>query len=423
MVWARPLFTFLYSFPAQLGYEAARLFTVLISVLTAWQTWRVAKQFDFPRAELAIPFLFFQPSFFLLSHETMTEPLFGLLLITALSLHLKGKIKLAAFVASLMILVRPEGFFLGLLWGVWILFDERAGKTLVKRTSITILLATGSFLWVIASWLITGDALFIKHNWPGEWNATGGLHGTGTIFAYVVRLPEIVGLLFLPPFLFGLAKASKQKSLITITSSFFFLFILHTIFRMFGLFSSAGYPRYFVCVSPVIALLTLYGWNELASRLKIENKTLKIVFSTITFAVSIFLCFLYIDGAHWNRDAVAVREAYSHFEKDKYPVSHFHWSQAAMGILFDRDNSGQPYLTGNKEQNLEILRDAPKGTLVFWDAQTGPKTFDLKAEEIIALGYRKLYSQSYVLKGYLLPDWWTWYGAPKHQEMYLLYKE
>jgi hypothetical protein len=39
---------------------------------------------------------------------------------------------------------------------------------------------------------------------------------------------------------------------------------LHTLFRAYGLFGEAGYPRYMVSVAPVIALLTLAGWNRIA---------------------------------------------------------------------------------------------------------------------------------------------------------------
>src|SRR5262245_48989852 len=51
-VWARPLFTLVYSIPSQLGYRVAKLFTVLICLLTAWETFRLAQQLKFKRADL-----------------------------------------------------------------------------------------------------------------------------------------------------------------------------------------------------------------------------------------------------------------------------------------------------------------------------------------------------------------------------------
>jgi len=101
-VWGRPLFTSLYAFPAILGYPATRLFTVAITVATAWQTWRLAQECKFERAEFAIPFLFLQPSFLLLCTDVMTEPLFGLIFVIALRLHVNGRVLLGMVVASLI---------------------------------------------------------------------------------------------------------------------------------------------------------------------------------------------------------------------------------------------------------------------------------------------------------------------------------
>src|SRR5205814_5769731 len=119
---------FLYAFPAIIGYTATRLFTVAIAVTTAWQTWRLAEECKFERAELAIPFLFLQPSYLLLCADVMTEPLFALIFVIALRLHLRGRVLLGMLVASLMILVRPEGLLLGALWGVWVLLDRHDGR-------------------------------------------------------------------------------------------------------------------------------------------------------------------------------------------------------------------------------------------------------------------------------------------------------
>jgi len=423
MVWARPLFTFLYSFPAQLGYESARLFTVFICLLTAWHTWKTAKLFNLEKTELVIPFLFFQPSFFLLSAETMTEPLFALLFVIAFRLHLNGYVKTGAFAASLMLLARPEGFFLGILWGVWLLIDERAGTNFIKRGLTATFLATGGLVWIFASWMVTGDVLFIKHNWPSDWGATGGLYGTGTVFAYIIRLPEIVGLFFLPFFFVGIYKAVKERKIITPVSSFLFLFVLHTIFRMFGFFSSAGYPRYFVCVSPAIAIVTLYGWNTLLQREVLKQDFFRRAIAPAIFALSILTAFLYVDAAEWNRDARLAREVHAWFKQNERPVTHFYWSQAYMGIVFNKDNSNQPYLFGEKARKIEILQQAPKGTLIFWDTRSAIKMHNISADEIAALGYKKLFSKPETLKGYLMPDWWNWYGGPRPQEMFLFYKE
>ena len=83
-VWGRPLFTTLYALPARAGYLSAKLATVVVSVATAWQCWRWANDEGLSRAEFAIPFLALQPSVLLLASDTMTEPLFALVIVIAL---------------------------------------------------------------------------------------------------------------------------------------------------------------------------------------------------------------------------------------------------------------------------------------------------------------------------------------------------
>src|SRR5215813_2185149 len=181
-VWARPLFTLLYFPFAQFGYPAAKFFTVIVSLAAAWQTFRLARQMNFDRAELAVPLLFLQSPFFLLSSAVLTETLFALVFVIALRLHLSGRIRTGMITASLLILVRPEGFFIGVLWGVWVLTERRRdgeterrrdrerGKQRDKeilslspsvppslRLSVSpsiLLLAAGAFAWWLAAYLI-----------------------------------------------------------------------------------------------------------------------------------------------------------------------------------------------------------------------------------------------------------------------------
>src|SRR5262245_66498444 len=115
-VWSRPLYTSIYAFPALIGYRAARALTVLICLAVSYQTWRLAEDLRIGRAPLAIALLWLQPSFFLFCSDNMTEPIFALVYVIALRLHHGRRLQAGMIVASLMILARPEGSFLGLLW-------------------------------------------------------------------------------------------------------------------------------------------------------------------------------------------------------------------------------------------------------------------------------------------------------------------
>src|SRR5262249_41739084 len=266
-VWARPLFTLLYSLPAQFGYAAAKFFTVIIGLATAWQTFRLARQIKLDRAELAIPLLFLQPSFFLLSSTVLTDTLFALVFALALRLHLSGRINTGMIIASLLILVRPEGFFIGLLWGVWFLFDlrdkertftaeapqyqrERGASAVNNALRSTasfsaLLLATGMILWWLAAYLITRDPLWIVHDWPSDWRPDGKANGTGPVWRYVVLLPMIVGPVMILPFIAGLWRLVKRRELVCVVLAFFVLFVAHSLMFLRGWVRFSGDAPFF----------------------------------------------------------------------------------------------------------------------------------------------------------------------------------
>lgn len=423
-VWSRPLFTFVYAFPAAIGFRAARALTVLICLAIAWQTWRLAEDFKLERAPLSIALLFLQPSFFLFCADTMTEPIFALTFVVALRLHHKGKLVAGMIVASLMILARPEGFFLGVLWAVWALQSSKPQILNPKSLVRVLWLATGSILWWLAAFALTKDPLFIKNNWPTSWPMTGTMYGAHGLLAYPSRLPEIVGLLLLPVFVYGLVWLLKRRQLPTLTSSFLLLFVLHTIFRAFGLLGSAGYPRYLVAISPAIALITLAGWNQLARHFAHVSRQVRIGSVAVLLAISAWMNFVYADGAEWSRDALAINAAHSFWQRQssQSPVTRFVWSKPYAAILFDRDPWENPAFTRNRENDLKTLRELPAGTLAIWDELAGPKEFGLRAEDFQSAGFTLLYSQSFELEGYIIDRSWFGFGGTRRQTVYVLYK-
>jgi hypothetical protein len=447
-VWSRPLYTSVYAFPALIGYRAARTLTVLICLAVSYQTWRLAEDLRIDRAPLAIGLVWLQPSFFLFCADNMTEPIFALVYVVALRLHHRGRLKAGMIVASLMILARPEGFFLGVLWGLWVLTerwrdkgtrgqgDKEKGRQgdrkifsplhLVSHspTLPLFLLATGAFAWWLAALAVTGDPFFIKHNWPTDWPMTGTIYGAAGLYAYPIRLAEIVGLFLLPPFFYGLFHLLKHRRLYPLTSSFLLLLVLHTVLRAYGLLGSAGYPRYLVAISPTIALITLAGWNEMAKLFARASRAFKTAGAGLVIVVSALTNFAYADGAEWSRDARAISAAHSWFQSQaaKPPISRLIWSHPYSCILFDRDPWENAGFTRDRETDMKTLRDGVAGTMVVWDELVGPKRSGLRAKDFEEAGFVRLHTQSFTLKGYILDRSWFGYGGPRAQTIYLLYK-
>lgn len=438
-VWARPLFELVYAVPAQLGYRMAKLVTVAVCVATSWHTYRLAEQLGLARPHLAIPLSWLQPSWLLLCSELMTEPLFALVFILALRLHLAGRVEAGLWTASLLILARPEGFFLGILWGVWILLDRRDPRPVWRRLPSTLRLAAGFGLWWVASVLITGNPLFIRNDWPSDWYATSSSYGTEPIWSYGLRLSEITGPLLALPFLLGLGLLLARRQLGELTSAFLTIFVLHSVFRAHGLFGDAGYPRYLVCVAPAMALITLWGWNAFAGWL--SRPRVSGALGVLGLGASAAAALIYVDAAEWSRDARAMEATLARFREAPRPMLRFYGSQRSMYAALDFDPKRAPALTTEREHNLQVLREAPAHTLVFWDDRIGPSWYRLEAKDLEALGYTLLRADDYALPGKLLTgppgpffDYgsgmmlgagWEWpgFGGPRTVRMFLLYKE
>jgi hypothetical protein len=429
-VWGRPLYTTLYALPALLGFTAARFFAVGIGVAIAWQTWRLACDRCLERAWLVIPLLLGQPVFFELFPDLLTEPLFALVFVVALRWHLRGWTRRGMLAASLLPLARPEGVFLCLVWGMWAVakkINPTASlqapdyRNHVRTVPSTLFLAAGVFLWWFAATCITRDPLFILHNWPSTWHQD--IYGRGTVFSYGQRAPEFLGTLLWAPFVLGLWRKIDVWTWIPITTSFLLLFSLHTLFRAYGLFGEAGYPRYMASVAPAIAVLTLEGWNTIAFRIANWSSLACRVLGSTVLSISLAANFRYLDSFPWARDPIAIREMSDWLHEHPEPYKRLIWSNARMCIVSGLTLAESPsLLSSNREAIRAMLRDAPSGTLVFWDDHLGPDWFGLTAADIENSGYKCLRTRRYSLPGAVVLDVGGNRSSNREVELSLLFK-
>jgi hypothetical protein len=420
-VWARPLYTLAFSGPVLLGFTAARFFALAISLLIAWQTWKLALDLRLQRAWLTLPLLLAQPTFFELFTDLLTEPLFALILVVALRLHWQGRIKIGMAVASLLPLARPEGVFLCLLWGGWVWNARRqTARRVSLRTASLPLLATGTVLWWAAAFTITGDPLFIVHNWPTHWQQ--GIYGHSSILGYSSRAWEFAGPLLVLFLLIGLLRLLWSKKHASITAAWLLFFLLHSVLRAYGLFGEAGYPRYMVSLAPATAVITLIGWNTLFSWRNEWFRRARPIVGSIVIISSLVISFLYLDSLVWTRDFVAIREMLTWFEQNHRPVRRLIWSDVGMCIQTNNDLNSAPALSEDRERNLNVLQNAPSQTLVFWDDNIGPKWFGLRAQEIQNAGFQLLRVRQYTMPGVVMHGEIGGWQLTRRLELSLLYK-
>jgi len=282
------------------------------------------------------------------------------------------------------------------------------------------LLATGAILWWAAAFTITGDPIFIAHNWPTHWQQ--GIYGHGSILSYSSRAWEFAGPLLVLFLLIGLLRLLWLKKHASITTAWLLFFLLHSVFRAYGLFGEAGYPRYMVSLAPATAVITLVGWNTLVSWQNEWFRRAQPIFESIVIVGSLVISFLYLDSFVWTRDFVAIREMLSWFEQNRRSVRSLIWSDVGMCIQTNNDLSTAPALSEDRERNLNVLQHAPSQTLVFWDDNIGPNWFGLSAQEIQNAGFQLLRVRQYTMPGVVMHgeigDW----QLTRRIELSLLYK-
>ena len=182
-----------------------------------------------------------------------------------------------------------------------------------------------------------------------------------------------------------------------------------------GWFGDAGYPRYLVCVAPITALATLAGWNRFALLQK-RGAT------AILLAAAFLVCLFYVDGYPFTRDSRAVDEVVANLPSEGLRFQKLVFSQSYMCIRLGCEPDHWLPMSSERARNLDTLRNAPPETLVFWDRDVGPKWYGLSAEDFASVGFRQLFSKSFVLKGRFFRLPWKRHGGPRIQEMHVFYK-
>ncbi|MBI2922160.1 MAG: hypothetical protein HYY18_13995 [Planctomycetes bacterium] len=401
--WGRPLWSLLVMPAAQLGIGAARVFCAALAGVTLYQTWKLARLVVPHSALLAIPALGLQFHFFALAGDNMTEPVFALFFALAYRLWLEKKTTASLLVASLLPLARPEGFFLGILWGFFVLASDLPLK---KRLTYPLLLLGGTFLWFLGGLVADGDPLFIVHHWPPNWTPFE-IYGFGRSFHYVENWPEYTGAAMLLPFLLGFGAFAVGRPAIHVVT-FLFFFLLHTILWWKGLFGSIGYLRYFVCISPLIALFCAEGLRFFASFAAILRipaaAAVGVVLAGAAFQTAWMYeaqGLLYVFAAY--EDAADAWRADGTLEPLPEIVADAH----ARHVLHRGEywRHGPPAVEAAGQ--LAAYAKMPVGTRILWDDRMGGGYYALGPAQFAGIGYRVKATRAYDLDAFRA----GWYRA------------
>ncbi|HTF04381.1 MAG TPA: tetratricopeptide repeat protein [Bacteroidia bacterium] len=251
-IWNRPLFVILFALPVQISKYGILVLMVLITAFAAHALYKALKEIHVKNAFMVLPFLLFQAFFFGLSRNAETEPLAAALMCLGFLCYVRKNFLWFAILGGLLPLARVELAVLLAVWAVVILKHSHWKYLLI--------LALPTFLWNLAGFIAEGDPLWLLHQVQGD----GANRYLAQPFVhYFQRYIYVLGPVVFYYFFLGVwDRLLSQKTEMFIFWQFIVGFLLYVLISWkLTMGDSAGFLRNLIPLSPLAAVLAVYGYN------------------------------------------------------------------------------------------------------------------------------------------------------------------
>ena len=407
-VWGRPIATLLYApAAATVGLHGVRLTSLVIALLTALVTWRIAVGQGAANgqryAALAFVFTLAQPLVYFHSFAVLTELPFALLLGLAFWCYQTRWFAAMAILAAVSPAARPEGFGVLLLAGVALLAH--------RRWWWLPLLSIGLLAWDLTGWHLNGGTdiwyLWLPHNWPYSGDS---LYDRDSVFKFTGLLPALSSPFLFPAMLAGiylafagwrrfftdhLARCATLSAVLPLG-----VLAVHSVLSATGKMASNGELRYLLTVAPFWAILSSRGWAWACDRLDYRRVYASAGAASLA-VIGLFLFYptLPLRPQADSRAADRVAGWYQSVGSKTYP----HLISAHPGVAYALD---VPPMDSSKS----VVKRRPAGTVLVFDpvysVYNSDKNRSLSTQLIETDGWRPL-----DVKGLDLPAGWVIYTS------------
>ncbi len=385
--WGKPLFTTLCSPFAQLGYNGARLYNVLVAIATAAAAVYLARLRGMRNSLLLIFFVLFAPVFMSLIPSVMTEITGALCLTLALALYFGKKYSWSAAVISFVPLARTEGFLIIPFFFVMLLMRRQ---------------------WKALPWLVAGLVLFslagMGHYKDFFWLITkipygsfsADIYGRGSFMFYLGNPAPIIGILLGLLFLVGIAlllvQLIQNRLSLSGKSVDEFVLILMPVIAIVGFHSLAWYLgtgalalyRFMAFVIPPAVFFSLKGYNYLEQLITFGNRSFRLVLKIIVVVAVIHSAFvMYRLPVPLSPTAKIIKESCNWLKEHDYIQNKIFYYDPNVFFFLDLD----PHDAGRSRSEVFDVdnpgRDLQAGSILVWDAHFGPNEGRLPLERLI----------------------------------------
>lgn len=378
--WNKPVFTLLSSPFAYFGFKWMKIYNLLMSVLTALITLKIAKILKKDNYWLVVLFIFLSPYFFVLIFSGLTEYTFAFFLMLMVLLYLEKKYFFAFLVLSFLPFVRSEGLVVICTLAPLFIFK--------KQFAYLPVLLLGHLAIGIAGAIHSKDILWLFTAMP--YGTLQPKYGSGEWYHFIYQLYFVVHLpiyiLVVTGYIYKAVKKCGQlldiKNLLVDEEMWLIYglalgyFVAHSIFWRFGIFGSFGMKRVLIAIVPLLSLIALDGVNFLLSYIpKFRHWAMVIVvMSMLYFPLRGFpSCFPgtdWPDATNWGKDfyldaqqalAEKVTAKYGNRQDHIFYYDHPHFG-LSLKWLDHFDNGQHKWLRQIREE-----KGVQDNAIVIWD--------------------------------------------------------
>jgi hypothetical protein len=377
-----PVYTTLLAPFTLLGYNAAKVFNLIIAVLTLVITAKLSNKLFKGSSNYVIILTAFSPVYFLLMITCLPEVLFSLFTVGAIYLFCQNKFNSSAIVLSFIPFICFGGVLLFLVFVIAFLLKRNYWPILLLSLGMVFYTLIGSFAF--------GDLLWIMH----KLSSTVEQHvfESGSFFQLIKNCTFIFGAPFLLLLILGLIywviqiirdfslKNEKVVFFFLITGSWIVYFIANGYLLWQGADRSLGYIQLFGAVIPLAALTAVKGIQFISE--KITNKR---AFTGIILLLAIAQVYLLFNSCDLPTKASTAEELIKKSAKyikqaDFTGKVYYFDPEIIFQLGIDPyDQSKCCFGINDKSQPSNSME---WGDLLVWDANFGPKDGNLQLDNI-----------------------------------------
>jgi glycosyltransferase involved in cell wall biosynthesis len=321
--WAKPLYVLITAPVAQTGIIGIKIFNLIISTLTVWLTYKTAKRFNISNASLSALFVIFSPMMMIVTLSGLTEPLFSFWMMAGVYALIENKKIFSILWFSFLPFVRSEGLIVICIILIYLLVK--------KYYKYIPLLLVGHFVYSVAGYSTHKNFLWVFNTLPyAVWNSA---YGKGTWLHFIRHLPEVisiplcilfgVGILYgifilCGKFLFRDKNIVSNEEIYLIFGICTVYFIAHSAFWALGIFNSFGLLRVMTGIIPLIAIISLRGFNAITRTFRFRWLNFLLIGTVVVFP---FVNSKY--SFNWKRDFCLKADQQAELELGNYLKQNF----------------------------------------------------------------------------------------------------